>query len=96
MLIEVLYALPQRAISVVLDMPHGSTLSAAVQMAAQRPEFAAIDIQSMPAGVFGRIAPRDHPLTEGDRIEIYRPLAEDPKLARRARAKEFARRQRAQ
>jgi hypothetical protein len=30
----------------------------------------------------------DQILEDGDRVEIYRPLAADPKLARRARAKQ--------
>ena len=37
-------------------------------------------------GIFGKVAQRDRPLKNGDRIEIYRPLAEEPKLARRNRA----------
>jgi putative ubiquitin-RnfH superfamily antitoxin RatB of RatAB toxin-antitoxin module len=31
------------------------------------------------------VARRDQPLKDGDRIEIYRPLMEEPKLARRKR-----------
>jgi putative ubiquitin-RnfH superfamily antitoxin RatB of RatAB toxin-antitoxin module len=37
-------------------------------------------------GIFGKLVHRDHALNDGDRIEIYRPLMEEPKLARRARA----------
>ena len=37
-------------------------------------------------GVFGRKAPMDHVLRDGDRVEIYRPLIADPKEARRLRA----------
>ena len=39
-------------------------------------------------GIWGRPAARDAPLREGDRVELYRPLAVDPKEARRRRAKE--------
>ncbi|MGI9296441.1 MAG: RnfH family protein [Gammaproteobacteria bacterium] len=39
------------------------------------------------AGVFGRVCGRRTPLSAGDRVEIYRPLANDPRAARRARAK---------
>ncbi len=39
------------------------------------------------AGVFGRICERQTPLSAGDRVEIYRPLDNDPRAARRARAK---------
>jgi putative ubiquitin-RnfH superfamily antitoxin RatB of RatAB toxin-antitoxin module len=33
------------------------------------------------------VQPLDHVLREGDRIELYRPLAVDPKEARRLRYK---------
>jgi putative ubiquitin-RnfH superfamily antitoxin RatB of RatAB toxin-antitoxin module len=36
-------------------------------------------------GVWGRKAPLDRPLEERDRIELWRPLRVDPKLARRER-----------
>ena len=39
-----------------------------------------------PLGVFGRVRGSDTPVREGDRIEIYRPLINDPKQARRQRA----------
>jgi putative ubiquitin-RnfH superfamily antitoxin RatB of RatAB toxin-antitoxin module len=42
-------------------------------------------------GIFGKVAQRDQPLKDGDRIEIYRPLAEEPKLARRNRASKSGR-----
>ena len=37
-------------------------------------------------GVFGRVVGRDFVLTEGDRVELYSPLLNDPKAARRQRA----------
>lgn len=38
-----------------------------------------------PCGLWGKVQPRDTLLQEGDRIECYRPLTADPKMARRAR-----------
>ncbi len=38
-------------------------------------------------GIFGQIVTLDTPLEDGDRIEIYRGPAVDPKAARRARAR---------
>lgn len=40
-------------------------------------------------GIFGKCVSLDALLSEGDRIEIYRPLMQDPKEARRKRAKEI-------
>lgn len=43
-------------------------------------------------GVWGRVLPLTHALHHGDRVEIYRPLRVDPKVARRERfAKQGAR-----
>jgi putative ubiquitin-RnfH superfamily antitoxin RatB of RatAB toxin-antitoxin module len=36
-------------------------------------------------GVWGKPIPADRVLVEGDRLEVYRPLTVDPKIARRAR-----------
>jgi putative ubiquitin-RnfH superfamily antitoxin RatB of RatAB toxin-antitoxin module len=33
------------------------------------------------------VVAREAPLADQDRVEVYRPLAEDPKLARRRRAR---------
>lgn len=37
------------------------------------------------AGIWGRRAERSQLLQEGDRVELYRPLLVDPKVARRER-----------
>ena len=39
-------------------------------------------------GVWGRVQPLTHGLRDRDRVEIYRPLAVDPKEARRVRYKQ--------
>ena len=48
--------------------------------------FAHAGLDSAPVGVFGRIVSREELLADGDRIEICRGAAVDPKLARRQRA----------
>ncbi len=49
-------------------------------------EFPEIDLARNAVGVFGERVALDSPLRDGDRVEIYRPLALDPKQARRRRA----------
>jgi len=41
-------------------------------------------------GIWGRRVTPDHAVRSGDRIEIYRPLAADPKETRRRRARRRA------
>ena len=50
-----------------------------------------IDIAHAAVGVYGKPVSRERILDEGDRVEIYRALAADPKAARRARVKQARR-----
>jgi putative ubiquitin-RnfH superfamily antitoxin RatB of RatAB toxin-antitoxin module len=86
--IEIAYAEPQRAIVKALSLPSGSRVADALRLAALDPEFTGVDLANSALGIFGRPTRADHALQQGDRIEIYRPLAADPKVARRARAKQ--------
>ncbi|MBY0410237.1 MAG: RnfH family protein [Burkholderiaceae bacterium] len=38
-----------------------------------------------PVGIWGRAAGLDSPVAHSDRVEVYRPLTVDPKVARRER-----------
>jgi hypothetical protein len=50
--------------------------------------FPEIDLGTNKIGIFGKAAKLDAVLSEGDRVEIYRPLIADPKEARKKRAAE--------
>ena len=88
MQIEVAYARPQGAVTRSYELPAAATVGDALRAAAADPAFAGIDLEGAPIGVFGAPARREQPLHSGDRVEIYRPLALDPKAARRARVKQ--------
>jgi putative ubiquitin-RnfH superfamily antitoxin RatB of RatAB toxin-antitoxin module len=84
--VEVAYAEPTRVIIKALLLPPGSCAADALRLAAGDADFAGVDLASAAIGIFGKVIRADHALQAGDRIEIYRPLAADPKTARRARA----------
>ena len=84
--VEIVYAQPQRSISKALQLPAGSLIADALQLAAADEHFRGLDLANAAVGVYGRVASRAQLLKDGDRIEIYRPLLEEPKLARRQRA----------
>lgn len=68
-----------------VTLPHGSIVRDAIavaQLRARRPELK----DPIDAGIWGRRCSLDQPLTEGDRVEIYRPLVIDPMEGRRVRA----------
>jgi putative ubiquitin-RnfH superfamily antitoxin RatB of RatAB toxin-antitoxin module len=86
--IEVVYAGATRAHIKSLVVAPGASVADALRMAALGPEFSGMDLTHSTVGIFGKVTRMDQILEDGDRVEIYRPLAADPKLARRARAKQ--------
>ena len=71
-----------------LTLPAGATLDDALRAAAlPEPVRAALAAGELSVSVWGRAQPVAHPLREGDRIELCRALAVDPKEARRLRYK---------
>ena len=84
--VEVAYAEPGRAVVQTYGLDPGAIVADALALAAMDPAFAGVDLTHAPIGIFGRLAAPELALQTGDRIEIYRPLAADPKTARRARA----------
>lgn len=77
---------------VALCLAPSSTVLQAVQASGFFKLFPCLDQSSTPIGVWGRQASWDQVLREDDRVEIYRPLTVDPKVARRERfAKQGAR-----
>jgi putative ubiquitin-RnfH superfamily antitoxin RatB of RatAB toxin-antitoxin module len=84
--VEIVHAQPQRSIIKSLQLSPGATIADALAQAASDANFRGVDLANSPVGIFGKVARRDVKLRDGDRIEIYRPLQEEPKLARRNRA----------
>ncbi len=69
-----------------LRVAAGATVLDTVRASGVLERFPTIDISTAAVGVWGRVAQLDTPVRQGDRVEIYRPLAIDPKEARRKRA----------
>ena len=69
------------ACEAAIDLPERSTVADALRAAGLPAEAPA------GVGIWGRLATPAAWLAEGDRVEVYRPLAVDPKEARRRRAK---------
>jgi uncharacterized protein len=82
--VEVAYAQPHHQWLLSFEIRSGTTARAALlasPLAAACPE---LDLQVCPLGVWGRLVADDAVLRAGDRLEVYRPLAADPRAARRA------------
>jgi uncharacterized protein len=85
--VEVAYALPERQRVVLLPLPaSGLTAGEAVQRSGLLEEFPEIARQPFALGIYGEVCDQSRLLRAGDRVEIYRPLRNDPKALRRERA----------
>lgn len=63
----------------------GSTVAQALQASGLFQRFPGLDLGLAGVGVWGRKATMKQPLRHGDRVEVYRHLRVDPKVARRER-----------
>ncbi len=84
--VEVAYAESTRQLVIALDLPAGSTVAQAIEASTLLQQFPDIDLTRQKVGIFSQLCALDKPLQSGDRVEIYRPLKQDPMAARRARA----------
>jgi putative ubiquitin-RnfH superfamily antitoxin RatB of RatAB toxin-antitoxin module len=85
-------AWPDRQDVLELTMPPGSTVADAIAGARLAERYPGRDLSGLQAGIWSRACARDAALREGDRVELYRPLAADPKQMRRDRAQGAPRR----
>lgn len=79
---------PGEAIEVQVEVVAGATALDALRASGLLDRFASLDVSSQAVGIWGRACALDAPLRDGDRVEIYRDLALDPKEARRRRSRQ--------
>ncbi|AUH02063.1 RnfH family protein [Prodigiosinella confusarubida] len=84
--VEVVYALPDRQYLRSLTLEDGSTVEQAVVASGLLELRPDIDLSINKVGIYSRPVRLTDVLSEGDRVEIYRPLIADPKELRRQRA----------
>jgi len=78
--VDVVYALAGRQTVVELRLPEGAT-------AGQAAEASGLAAAGLRLGIGGKTVAAGRVLSDGDRVELLRPLAADPKEARRRRAR---------
>jgi len=83
--IEVCYALPDRQTLIAITLPEGATIRDALDASGVLARHPEIDLAHAKTRIFGKLAPLDALLADRDRVEIYRPLIVDPKVARQRR-----------
>jgi len=89
--ILVCYALPEGQTLIPLTLPPGATVGDAIAASGITQRHPEIDPSAAKVGIFGKLTTLDTPLADHDRVEIYRPLIVDPKLARQRRVEKTRR-----
>jgi putative ubiquitin-RnfH superfamily antitoxin RatB of RatAB toxin-antitoxin module len=87
--VHIAYATPTRQFLWPLELAPATTIAQALEACrarvGERVEGILIPWESAAVGVFGELRARSEPCAEGDRIELYRALAADPRAQRRER-----------
>jgi len=81
--VEVVFAVPERQVLLCVDVPRGSTVAEVIELSGIAAQFPDARLESLPVGIWGRVVARNRLVANGDRVEVYRPLTEDPKRVRR-------------
>ena len=88
---RVAFALPERQFLWAVEVPVTATVAEVLQQAhlqaVARGEDGQVPWDSDALGIFGEPCNRDEVPRDGDRVEIYRPLINDPRTSRRARVR---------
>ena len=88
---SVAFALPARQFLWAVELPLAATVAPLLEqahvMARARGEERDVPWDSDSLGIFGEPCRRDDVPAEGDRVEIYRALINDPRASRRARVR---------
>lgn len=76
---------PRQVREWVLELPAGATVARALAASGVLKEFPELQAARLVLGIWGRKTTPGHALRDHDRVEIYRSLRVDPKVARRER-----------
>jgi uncharacterized protein len=84
--VTVMYSPRARVVQEVqVQLPDGATVADALRASGLALPFAELANNALALGVWGRKVRPQQQVQDGDRVEVYRPLLVDPKVARRAR-----------
>ena len=84
--VEIAYALPYKQLIININIEKNSNIKTAIDASNVLIMYPEIDLNINKVGVFGKICDLNTLLHHRDRVEIYRSLMVDPKVARVKRA----------
>lgn len=75
----------RQCVECVVQVPVGSCITDAIRASKVLEGLSDAAVDDLQTGIWGRKLAPDQVLRDGDRVELYRPLKVDPKVARRER-----------
>ena len=84
----VAYATRERQYLWAVDVAVDATIADAIEAARQLADEPDVPWETAPVGIFGELRERSDCPAEGDRVELYRPLPNDPRDRRRERVQQ--------
>ena len=78
--VGIAYAKPTAQIWRSFEVPDGATVRDVIEQSGVLLQFPEIDLETQKVGIFGAVAKLDKPVSDGDRVEIYRPIHPDAEL----------------
>ena len=84
--VEVVFAKPDKQLTIIVKLEQGACVEQAIDDSGILNKFPEIDLTKLKIGVFGKLCDLEKTVEQGDRVEIYRPLTQNPMDARRNRA----------
>ena len=81
--VEVAFALPTEQALISVSLSADATVDDAIAASGIAEQFPDERLHLLETGIWGHIVERQAAVRDGDRVEIYRPLARDPREARR-------------
>lgn len=86
----VAYAGPARQYLWPVVLPLDATIGEAIEAVKRQAQGAEVPWDTAPVGIFGELRSRADRPADGDRIELYRLLHDDPRTRRRAQSRRRA------
>ena len=74
MKLSVAYAAGKDSFWQELELDSPITAEQAIQQSRLSSTFAELDLNQLKVGIFGKVCPKNKPLEEGDRVEVYQPV----------------------
>ena len=86
--VEVVYAPPRgAAFGAMVSLPADARVADALRASGLAQRHQDVPCVEGHVGIHARLVALDASLADGDRVEVYRPLVQDPREARRQRAR---------